>query len=149
MTSSNLRVLVAPLLALAALLLLTWPVWRWLWGEWMGNQYYSHGILIPFVSLFLIIMRIRNDDTFAWIPGNGLLLGMLMLIAGVALYIYFVQQRAYYLANVTMIDEQVGPSGQACRPYFLVQEPPTISTILVPRTMWLGPIMGHSPSTSE
>ena len=19
---------------------LTWPIWRWLWGEWMANDYY-------------------------------------------------------------------------------------------------------------
>lgn len=38
---------------------LTWPVWQWLWREWMGNDYYSHGLLIPFVVLFLAIQRVR------------------------------------------------------------------------------------------
>jgi exosortase len=103
MTSSNLRVLVAPLLALAALLLLTWPVWRWLWGEWMGNEYYSHGILIPFVSLYLVYQRFRNDKELRGSPIQGSNWGLLLIALGLALYLWFFSQRAFYLAAFATI----------------------------------------------
>jgi exosortase len=103
MTSSNLRVLVAPLLALAALFLLTWPVWRWLWGEWMGNEYYSHGVLIPPVSAYLIYQRFRNDKALRWSPGQGSNWGLLLIALGLALYLWFFSQRAFYLAAFATI----------------------------------------------
>jgi exosortase len=103
MTSLNLRVLVAPLLALAALLLLTWPVWRWLWGEWMGNEYYSHGLLIPPVSAYLIYQRFRNDKALRWSPGEGSNWGLLLIAFGLALYLWFLNQRAFYLAAFATI----------------------------------------------
>lgn len=103
MTSLNLRVLAAPLLALAALLLITWPVWRWLWGEWMGNEYYSHGILIPPVSAYLIYQRFRNDKSLKWEPGQGSNWGIVLIALGLALYLWFFNQRAYYLAAFATI----------------------------------------------
>lgn len=103
MTSSNLRVLVAPLLALAALIVLTWPVWRWLWGEWMGNEYYSHGILIPPVSAYLIYQRFRNDKALTWLPGQGSNWGLLLIAVGLALYLWFFNERAFYLAAFATI----------------------------------------------
>jgi exosortase len=103
MTSSNLRVLVAPLLALAALFVLTWPVWRWLWGEWMGNEYYSHGILIPPVSAYLIYQRFRNDKELTWLPGQGSNWGLLLIAVGLALYLWFFNERAFYLAAFATI----------------------------------------------
>lgn len=103
MTSPNLRVLVTPLLALAALILLTWPVWRWLWGEWMGNEYYSHGILIPPVSAYLIYQRFRNDKALHWSPGQGSNWGLLLIAVGLAFYLWFFSQRAFYLAAFATI----------------------------------------------
>jgi exosortase len=103
MTSSTLRVLVAPILALAALILLTWPVWRWLWGEWMGNEYYSHGILIPPVSLYLAYQRFRNDKELRWSPGQGSNWGLLLISLGLGLYLWFFSQRAFYLAAFATI----------------------------------------------
>jgi exosortase len=103
MMRSLLKNWLAPLLLVVVFVVLTLPTWQWLWGEWMGNQYYSHGLLIPFVSLFLIIMRVRRDDTFAWLPGTGLVAGLLLLAAGVGADIWFTNQRAFYLASFAMI----------------------------------------------
>lgn len=103
MTSSTLRVPVAPSLALAALILLTWPTWRWLWGEWMGNEYYSHGILIPPVSLYLAYQRFRNDKELHWSPGEGSNWGLLLTAIGLGLYLWFFSQRAFYLAAFATI----------------------------------------------
>ncbi len=36
----------------ALLLALFYPVLRWLAGEWLGNDYYSHGPLVPLISAF-------------------------------------------------------------------------------------------------
>jgi exosortase len=98
MTATTQRVLLVPLLALATLLLLTWPTWRWLWGEWMGNEYYSHGILIPPVSLYLIYQRFRNDPALQGIQPQGSNWGLLLTAVGLILYLWLFSLRAYYLA---------------------------------------------------
>ena len=56
--------LLIPAVTGVAFTLLTWPVWRWLWGEWMGNSYYSHGILIGPVTLYLGGRRFQLDKTW-------------------------------------------------------------------------------------
>lgn len=95
--------LALPLLLAVAFLLLTFPTWRWLWGEWLGNSYYSHGILIVPLCIFLGYQRIRRDDAFTWRPGQGSLGGLLLLTIAVAAYLWFVSQRAYWLAAFSMI----------------------------------------------
>jgi len=104
------------LLILATLVFfgLTWPVWQWLWGEWMGNDYYSHGILIPPVALFLAIQRLRlarkqqrarPGATTAirqhTLPYSNL--GLLLLTLSLAALWFFLNNRAYYLAAFAMI----------------------------------------------
>ncbi|MEZ4557315.1 MAG: exosortase/archaeosortase family protein [Caldilineaceae bacterium] len=103
MTQRPLSFLLLPLVAFAAFFALTWPVWTWLWGEWMANEYYSHGILILPVSLFLVIQRFRNDSTLPWPPQNGSNRGLLLLVPAVAAYLFFMHDRAYYLAALAMI----------------------------------------------
>jgi exosortase len=99
----TLQSLALPLLLAVAFALITFPSWRWLWGEWMGNDYYSHGILILPLCLFLGYQRIRRDDTFAWRPGQGSLGGLLLFAASLVAYLWFVNQRAWYLASFAMI----------------------------------------------
>ncbi|HXF61492.1 MAG TPA: exosortase/archaeosortase family protein [Caldilineaceae bacterium] len=98
-----LRDVLVPGLALVVFAVLTWPVWQWLWREWMGNEYYSHGILIPPVSLYLAYQRFRNDPRLLWTPGHGSNLGVGVTAAGVALYLFFLNNRAFYLAAFAMI----------------------------------------------
>ncbi len=100
---ATLQSLALPLILTVAFALLTFPTWRWLWGEWMGNDYYSHGLLIVPLCLFLGYQRIRRDDTFVWRPGQGSLPGLLVLGLAVALYLWFVSQRAWYLAAFAII----------------------------------------------
>lgn len=99
----SLRSALLPGLALAAFAVLTWPIWRWLWGEWMGNEYYSHGVLIVPVSLFLVIQRFRHDKALQWTPGHGNNLGLVLTAAGVVLYLWFFNHRAFYLAAFSAI----------------------------------------------
>ncbi|MEA3336868.1 MAG: exosortase/archaeosortase family protein [Chloroflexota bacterium] len=92
-----------PLLVALFFLVLTLPVWRWLWGEWWSNEYYSHGILIPAISLFLAWRRLKNEPPTAWSLDQGDSKGMILLVSSLALYLYFMFDRAYFLAAFAMI----------------------------------------------
>ncbi|HXF59984.1 MAG TPA: exosortase/archaeosortase family protein [Caldilineaceae bacterium] len=87
--------------SMAALLALTWPVWQWLWREWMSNDSYSHGVLIVPVALYLAWRRVaggRQKPSVA--GGNG---GLLLLAGSLSLYLYFLGDRAFYLAAMAMV----------------------------------------------
>lgn len=92
-----------PLAATLLLLLLTAPVWRWLWGEWMGNDYYSHGLLIPPLVLFLAIQRFRYDQTLRVRSKQGNNIGLVLLLVSLVAFLFFLNQVAYYLAAFAMI----------------------------------------------
>jgi exosortase len=100
---TNLQRFGLPLAASAAFFVLTWPVWRWLWSEWMSNDYYGHGILIAPVAIFLAVQRFRNDESLVYPSGGGHLYGVLLLAVGLFGYLYFFQGRALYLAAVAMV----------------------------------------------
>ncbi|MCB0079861.1 MAG: exosortase/archaeosortase family protein [Caldilineaceae bacterium] len=104
------------LLLIAAIILfflLSWPVWQWLWNEWIHNEYYSHGLLIPLVAGFLAIQRIRLRrplDAAASPSGSPQVptvvtttLGWLWFAASLILYIFFVNESAYYLAAFCLV----------------------------------------------
>jgi exosortase len=103
MNDSTARTTLVPALSAAIFILLTWPVWRWLWGEWMGNDYYSHGILIPPVSAFLAYQRFKNDRSLVWSAGQGSNFGLIVLAISLAGFLFFLVNKAYYLAALAMI----------------------------------------------
>lgn len=85
------------LASLILFMLLSWPVWRWLWSEWWSNDYYSHGLLIPPVSAYLAWRRrpaekLRGDNC-----------GLVLTACGVGLFLFLVTSQAYYLAAFAMI----------------------------------------------
>lgn len=104
----DLRGLWLPVAAMIGYALITWPVWQWLWFEWMSNEYYSHGLLIAPVALFLAIQRVRNDPQLRLRLANREGAGLLLLGATLAFYLYALQQRAYYLAAFAMIGMLAG-----------------------------------------
>ncbi|WP_298980713.1 exosortase/archaeosortase family protein [Caldilinea sp.] len=104
----DLRELWLPVAAMIGYALITWPVWQWLWFEWMSNEYYSHGLLIAPVALFLAIQRVRNDPQLRLRFANREGAGLLLLGATLAFYLYALQQRAYYLAAFAMIGMLAG-----------------------------------------
>ena len=95
-------------MGLLFLALLTWPVWRWLWGEWMGNDYYSHGVLMVPVSVYLAWRRLRvqPERMQAAQGGNGY--GLLVFAAFLVVYLIFLYDRAYYLAAFALIGLAAG-----------------------------------------
>jgi exosortase len=108
MTRFRLQTAWLPMLALIGYLAITWPVWQWLWFEWMSNEYYSHGLLILPVAIFLAVQRFRNDDTLVYTHGQTSLAGVGLFGVTLAFYLYALQERAYYLAAFAMIGMLAG-----------------------------------------
>jgi exosortase len=103
MNRNLLQVLVMPALATLFFFALTLPIWRWLWREWMGNDYYSHGVLVPLVSLFLAVQRFRHDKSIRNLTPSNPTFGLLILAASVGLFLLFLNAKAYYVAAFAMI----------------------------------------------
>jgi len=83
--------------------LVTLPVWQWLWREWMTNDYYSHGLLIPFVALFLGWRRLHLDERVEvrWFTQDRRAIVMLTLC--LLLFLVLFNNKAYYLAAFAMV----------------------------------------------
>jgi len=84
------------------LLVLFYPTLKWLLGEWLGNDYYSHGPLVPLISAFLAWrLWVR------WPPEQRQIkpaaIGLLPIGIGLAAYLYALFQRAYFVASLAMI----------------------------------------------
>jgi len=87
-----------PLLSGLAWLLVGYPVLRWLWIQWFSNDYYSHGVLVFPVALFLF-WRLWPRQT----PWEGSDLGLIALGGTVVLYVWASGQHAEYLAAAAWI----------------------------------------------
>jgi exosortase len=103
MTRSLLQRFWLPIVAAVGFLAITWPTWRWLWSEWLTNDYYSHGILIVPVAFFLAVQRLRRDPAAGQLARQGSLYGLILLAATLVLYVIFFRNRALYLAAFAMI----------------------------------------------
>ena len=101
MTGRNLRIASTGLIGIL-LLALFYPTLKWLVGEWLGNDYYSHGPLVPLISAFLA-WRLW----VTWPPEQRRIkpatIGLLPLGVGLAVYLYALLQRAYFAASLAMI----------------------------------------------
>ena len=101
MTGRNLKIASTGLIGIL-LLALFYPTLRWLVGEWLGNDYYSHGPLVPLISAFLA-WRLWVK----WPPKQRQIkpapLGLLPLSIGLIAYLYALLQRAYFAASLAMI----------------------------------------------
>lgn len=75
---------------------LTWPVWRWLWGEWWSNDDYSHGLLIVPVSAYLAWRRWPTEK----LAGDSR--GLVLTACGVSLCLFFITDKALYLAALAV-----------------------------------------------
>lgn len=107
-TQQTLSALLIPAVVVLLFALLTWPVWRWLWGEWMANDYYSHGLLIGPVALYLAWRRRRNDKTGQWWSNQMDKRGLVVLVVSLGLYLFLLNNKAYYLAAFALIGLVVG-----------------------------------------
>ena len=101
MTGRNLKIASTGLIGIL-LLALFYPTLKWLLGEWLGNDYFSHGPLVPLISAFLA-WRLWVK----WPPEQRRIkpatIGLLPLGVGLAVYLYALLQRAYFAASLAMI----------------------------------------------
>lgn len=89
-------------LVLAGMFILTYiPTLLWMWDRWFArDSYYSHGVLIPFVSGFLV-WQIR-DELAAIKPGRSPW-GMPLIIAGLLIHVISSLFRVYFTSGFSMI----------------------------------------------
>jgi exosortase len=93
---------VTALLIGALLAALFHPTLRWLAGEWLGNNYYSHGILVPIVSAFLAWrLWTKRSPEVRRFEGSGA--GLLPLALGLGIYLVALHARAYFVASLAMV----------------------------------------------
>ena len=99
-----------PLLILvigALLFALFFPVIRWLVGEWLGNDFYSHGLLVPFISAFLA-WRLWSRRPPAMTTNGNSWAGLALTGGSLIVYLLALMQRAYFIAALAMIVILVG-----------------------------------------
>ncbi len=85
------------LISLAAILVYA-PTWLWLGEAWTSDPYYSHGPLVLIVSLYLFWARWKTNAKDA-APNNW---GWLALIAALAVHLWAIWWRAYYISALTI-----------------------------------------------
>ena len=101
MTGRNLRIASTGLIGIL-LLALFYPTLKWLVGEWLGNDYYSHGPLVPLISAFLA-WRLWVKWPLEQRRIKPATIGLLPLGVGLTVYLYALLQRAYFAASLAMI----------------------------------------------
>jgi exosortase len=88
---------------LAGILLVAayWPIILWMYDRWFAeNSYYSHGILVPVVSLFLIWKKKENLKKLYPEPSP---LGFSLFILGIMLYWTSALMHIYITAGFSML----------------------------------------------
>jgi exosortase len=100
-TSRRFGVVTAALIGIL-LLALFYPTIRWLISEWLGNDYYSHGFLVPAISAVLAWRLWAN-----WPPEQRQIksasAGLIPLALGLGLYLTALSARAFFVASLAMI----------------------------------------------
>ena len=82
------------------------PTFIWMWDRWFArDSYYSHGILIPFVSLFLVWQK-RNDLAATEQKRSGW--GMTLIVGGMLLHVLSSLMRVYFISGFSMLIVLVG-----------------------------------------
>ena len=82
------------------------PTLQWMWDRWWAaDSYYSHGVLVPFVSAYLIWMQ---KDELAKIKRKESNWGILIIIAGVLLHVVSALFRIYFSSGFAMLFVFIG-----------------------------------------
>ena len=77
----------------------------WLWSRWMENPNYSHGPLIPLISLFIVYQK---RDALRNIQISSYGAGLYILIGAVLLYAVSLRAQVNFLLSYSMILVLVG-----------------------------------------
>lgn len=103
LSRSRLNRIISIILIATLLLVLFYPVLRWLVAEWLGNDYYSHGPLVPLVSGFFAWRLWVKRPTETEAGGGHTVWGMAPTLLGTGTYLYALSQRAYFIAALAVI----------------------------------------------
>jgi exosortase len=77
------------------------PTIIWMWDRWFAeNSYYSHGILVPLVSLFLIL---KKKDVLRQLPIVPSPWGLRLFIVGIILYWISALLHVYFSSGFSML----------------------------------------------
>lgn len=82
------------------LVFLFYPTFRWLVLSWLNNPYYSHGFLVPLVSLFFLW---RKRGAFLEGRGSSNNLGWVVVTLGLVGHLLAIIWQAYYLSTLAFI----------------------------------------------
>lgn len=99
--------------SIVLLLIAYFPTLLWMWHRWMEKEsYYGHGVLIPFVSLFLVWQR-RKVLKDAWVNGRGSRvkgvgsggegLGLWAMGCGLLVHVVCAALRVYFVSGFSFI----------------------------------------------
>ena len=82
------------------------PTLLWMWERWfVRDSYYSHGILIPFVSLFLIW---QNREELMALEKKESRWGLRLIIVGLFIHLISAAFRIYFTSGFSMIIVLIG-----------------------------------------
>jgi len=85
----------------AAFLLVYVPTFIWMWDRWFArDSYYSHGILIPFVTIFLIW---HQREELASTKKTNSALGLPLIIVGMITHAFGSLMRVYFISGFSML----------------------------------------------
>lgn len=91
----------------AAVILLFWDGLTDMWAVWMNTPEYSHGVIIPFISAFLIWQKKDQIEklpmTGSWGGVGAVAVGGLMLMVGQLATIYTLVQYAFVVTIVGIV----------------------------------------------
>lgn len=97
----------AQLVVVAAAFLLTYfPTLLWMWDRWFSrDSYYSHGILVPFVTGYLIWQK--RDELMKIAPQSSPW-GFVLIVAGLMIHVLSSILRIYFSSGFSMLVVIVG-----------------------------------------
>lgn len=89
------------ILAKVLFLITFFPTLVWMWERWFArDSYYSHGILVPFVSLYLIWQEKEEINKITWKESPW---GMRLIIIGIITHIISAVFRIYFSSGFSML----------------------------------------------
>jgi exosortase len=77
------------------------PTWQWMWERWFTyDSYYSHGILVPFISSFLIWQKRHILKNIRLEPSTK---GIWLFLAGISIHLISLLFQVYFTSGFSMI----------------------------------------------
>jgi len=82
------------------------PTIIWMWDRWFArDSYYTHGILIPFVTIFFIWQK---KDELALIEKAKSVWGLPLVVIGMMMHLFASLMRVYFISGFSMLVVLVG-----------------------------------------